>query len=212
MKTYLDNLRPFEKRVVVGVAALLFVILNLWFVIPHFSDWGVMQSRRGEAEQKLERYQNKIRQADTYARQIKTLESEGLSVPPEEQSIQFSRAIQTQQAQSGVNITATGKMTTRTNQFFLEQSQVISVQSGENQLVDFLFNLGSGNSLIRVRDLSLRPDPPRHQLSSSVKLVASFQKKPIKAPGPAVGSARAQARPSSSTPAASSPNSTAKRP
>ncbi|HWQ91265.1 MAG TPA: hypothetical protein VN673_06315 [Clostridia bacterium] len=203
MNSYFNNLRPFEKRVVVGVGVLLFVVLNLWFVIPHFSDWGTMQSRRSEAEQKLQRFENKIRQADVYAKEIKALESEGLSVPPEEQSIQFSRAIQMQQAQSGVNITATGKMTTRTNQFFLEQTQVISVQSGEKQLVDFLYNLGSGNSLIRVRDLSLRPDPPRHQLSSSVKLVASFQKKPAKAP----------ARPTSSTGAqtASAPNSTAKR-
>ena len=39
MKTYLDNLRPLEKRVVVGVAVMAFVVFNLWFVVPHFSDW-----------------------------------------------------------------------------------------------------------------------------------------------------------------------------
>jgi len=70
-----------------------------------------------------------------------------------------------------------GRISSGTNQFFLEQSQNISVQSGEQQLVDFLYNLGSGNSLIRVRDLTLRPDPPRQNLSATVKLVASFQKK-----------------------------------
>jgi type II secretory pathway component PulM len=177
MKTYLNNLPPFEKRVVVVVGIILFIVLNALFVFPRFNDWGAMQSRRYEAEQKLERYEKKIAQATSYERKVRELESEGLSVPPEEQSIQFSRAIQTEQARSGVNITATGKMTTRTNQFFLEQSQLVSVSSGEKQLVDFLYNLGAGNSLIRVRDLSLRPDPPRQQLSSSVKLVASFQKK-----------------------------------
>ena len=40
MTSYLDrlNLRPFEKRLVVGVGAVLFVVLNAWFVVPHFSD------------------------------------------------------------------------------------------------------------------------------------------------------------------------------
>ena len=69
-----------------------------------------------------------------------------------------------------------GKTTTQTNQFFLELTQLISVLSGEAQLVDFLYNLGSGNSLIRVRDLQLRPDGPRQQLGGTIKLVASYQK------------------------------------
>jgi len=177
MKTYFNNLPPFEKRVVFGVGVLLFVILNFWFVFPHFSDWGDLQRRRGEAEEKVAQYTEMIRQQPTMEKQVKSLESENLGVPPEEQSIQFSRAIQQQQAQSGVAITGTTKPMSRTNQFFLEMSQTISITSGEKQLVDFLYNLGSGNSLIRVRDLTLRPDAPRYNLNSNVKLVASFQKK-----------------------------------
>jgi len=39
--------------------------------------------------------------------------------------------------------------------------------------------------MIRVRDLSLRPDPPRQQLVANVKLVASYQKKSTARPAAA---------------------------
>ena len=179
------NLRPFEKRLVVVVAAVLFVVLNAWFVFPHFSDLGQAQERRADALKKIERWQVEIKQVPDYQRQVREMESEGQSVPAEDQQNQFSRAIQMQQAQSGVNITSTSKQTVRTNQFFLELTQQVSVESGEAQLVDFLFNLGSGNSLIRVRDLALHPNPPRQQLNGNVKLVASYQKSPPKKAAPA---------------------------
>jgi type II secretory pathway component PulM len=34
MSSYLDNLRPAEKRLVVGVAALVFLVVNYVFVFP----------------------------------------------------------------------------------------------------------------------------------------------------------------------------------
>ena len=179
------NLRPFEKRLVVAVAVVLFIVLNAWFVFPHFSDLSQAQKQREDALAKIQRWQVEINQKSAYQRQIRELESEGQSVPAEEQQNQFSRAIQMQQAQSGVNITSTSKQTVRTNQFFLELTQQVSVESGEAQLVDFLFNLGSGNSLIRVRDLALHPNPPRQQLNGNVKLVASYQKSPPKKAAPA---------------------------
>jgi Tfp pilus assembly protein PilO len=187
MKNPLDrlNLRPFEKRLVVVVAVVLFVVLNAWFVVPHFSDLGQAQKQRADALQKLKRWQVETNQVPNYQRQVREMESEGQSVPAEEQQNQFSRAIQMQQAQSGVNVTSTSKQTVRTNQFFLELTQQISVESGEAQLVDFLYNLGSGNSLIRVRDLALHPNPPRQQLSGNVKLVASYQKNSPKPATPA---------------------------
>jgi hypothetical protein len=69
-----------------------------------------------------------------------------------------------------------------TNQFFLERAQAISVVGGEPQLVNFLYGLGAGNSLIRVRALTLRPDPPRYQLNANMTVVASFQKKATASP------------------------------
>jgi hypothetical protein len=204
MTSYLDrlNLRPFEKRLVVGVGAVLFLVLNAWFVVPHFSDLGKARERRLEALKKLETWQLEIDQKTKYEIGINKYRQEGLEVPPEDQQNQFARAIQDQQVRSGVGIQQFGRVTTQTNLFFLELTQPISVQSGEAQLVDFLYNLGSGNSLIRVRDLTLRPDPPRQQLSGTVKLVASYQKNPPKKATPA----------SSPTPAnTKSVTSTAKR-
>ena len=197
------NLRPFEKRLVVVVAAVLFVVLNAWFVFPHFSDLAQAQERRADAIKKIERWQVEINQEPGYRKQIRELESEGQAVPAEEQQNQFSRAIQMQQAQSGVNITSTSKQLVSTNLFFLRLTEQISVESGEAQLVDFLYNLGAGTSQIRVRDLLLRPNAPRQALSGTVKLLASYQKNPPKKAAPAA-TAPAAAAPKAATPTAKS--------
>lgn len=180
MTSYLDrlNLRPFEKRLVVVVGIVLFIVLNMWFVVPHFSDLSDAQRRRIEAQKKLELWQAEIDQVQKYQAGINTFARQGLDVPVEDQQNQFVRIIQDQQSQSGVGIQSMGRTSTQTNQFFLELTQLITVQSQEAQLVDFLYNLGAGDSLVRVRDLSLKPDPPRQQLSGMVKLVASYQKNP----------------------------------
>jgi Tfp pilus assembly protein PilO len=185
MTSYLDrlNLRPFEKRLVVGVGAVFFVVLNAWFVFPHFSDLSEAKQRRAEALKKLETWQAEIDQARKYQAGINKFIQEGREVPMEDQQNQFARTIQNQQVQSGVGIQNFGRTTTKTNQFFLELTQLITVESGEAQLVDFLYNLGSGNSLIRVRDLALKPNAPRQALSGNVKLVASYQKNPPKKAG-----------------------------
>lgn len=193
MKGYWNNLRPFEKRVFVGVTALVFIVFNAWFVIPHFSDWSQMKIRMAAAQKKLNSYQAEVAQTNKYAAEVRKLEGEGLSVPPEEQSVQFLRAIQSQAQQSGVSITAFSRQTFRTNQFFLEASLSVIAMSGESQLVDFLFSLGSSNSLIRVRDFTLHPDAPRQQLNSNIKLVASYQKKPPPRGVPAASTAPAKA-------------------
>jgi hypothetical protein len=183
MNEYWNNLRPFEKRVVVGVSALLFVVFNVWFVLPHFSDWRKVQFRMAAAQKKLGNYKNEIAQKPKYDSEIKKIEGDALSIPQEEQSVQFLRTVQTHATQSQVGIYGTSKQQTRTNQFFLELSQNFTLQAGEQQLVDFLYNLGSSNSLIRVREMTIHPDQPHQALSATVKLVASYQKKaPTRAP------------------------------
>jgi hypothetical protein len=211
MKSYLDrlNLRPMEKRLLVGVASMVFLVLNFWLVFPHFSDWGRLQFRMQKTQKKLASYQAEIDQIPTYKKRLQEMQSEGYAVPAEEQALHFANAVLTQQAQSGIPPGSFSKTYSKTNQFFLEQSQSIGVQCKEEQLVDFLFRLGSGNSLIRVRDFSLHPDPSRQQLAAQIKLVASYQKKQ-----PARGAAvsAASTTPRSTAPAARSttPPSTAK--
>ncbi len=211
MTGYLDklNLRPSEKRLVVVIVLVVFVVLNLWFVIPRFGDWNRTKNRMQQARQKMAAFQAEISQMKNYQRQVQLMESEGASVPAEEQAVQFARAIQMQQAASGVSIVGTSKQTTRTNQFFLELNQTVSVVSQEAQLVDFLYNLGAGNSLIRVRDLTVKPDQSRMQLSSNVKLVASYQKA---APRPRTPAANPAVKAGSPAPAPAVTSKTAAAP
>src|SRR5207249_11964290 len=129
-----------------------------WFVFPHFSDWGKVKTRMEKAKRDLKKEQDEVAQLPIYQKKLKEVQSEGLDVPAEDQTAQFSRTIQGQQAATGVTLANVGRATSHTNQFFVEQTETITVQSTEQQLVDFLYNLGSSNSMIRIRDLTLRPD------------------------------------------------------
>jgi Tfp pilus assembly protein PilO len=197
MTGYLDklNLRPFEKRLVVAVGVILFVVINAWFIFPHFADLNQTQVRKAELLKKLQSWQAECDQIPKYRAAVASLVGEGAEVPLEDQQHNFSTTIQMQQSQSGVNVTSTGRTSPRTNDFFIELTQTIGVQSPEPQLVDFLFKLGEGTSLIRVRGLTLRTDPPRQQLVANVTLVASYQKNPPKKPAAAAPTTAAKPGP-----------------
>ena len=65
-----------------------------------------------------------------------------MAVPVEDQALNFLTTIQNQAVQSGVQIITSTRQPERTNQFFLERAQGLTVQSTEAQLVDFLYKLG----------------------------------------------------------------------
>jgi Tfp pilus assembly protein PilO len=179
MKKYFEQLRPLERRLVVGVAVMLVIVLNWAFIWPHFSDLQAYQNRRESAILKLKNYQVAVAEAPELRKKLKKYESEGEFVELEDQGVNFMRAIQMQSAQCGVELKNTSRATTRTNDvFFVEQIENINVLAPEAQLVDFLYKLGAGVSMIRVRDLSLQPDPPRQRLTADIRLVASYQKNP----------------------------------
>jgi Tfp pilus assembly protein PilO len=202
MKKYLARLNSTERRFVVGVFVVVFIVINVLFIWPRFKDWEQVKAQMTKAQTRLRDYQKEIGQKANYERLVRELESEGTPVPPEDQMTEFLRTIQVQASRSGVRIDGNTQQPTVTNQFFLERAQGLSVVAGEPQLVDFLYQLGAGTSLIRVRGLTLRPDPPRFQLTASITLVASFQKKaaatpPVKTADattgvPAVATARTQ--------------------
>ena len=177
MKKYFAQLRPLERRLAIGVLVVVFLVLNYVFVWPHFSDWGNLQHRRDAAQRKLKLYQTAIAQTDTYQKQVNSLQSQGEFVSLENQGVNMLRTIQTQSAQSGVSIANNSRQITHTNDaFFVEQVQNISVTADDKQLVDFLYKLGSGASMIRVRDLELQPDSAKMHLNAQIRLVASYQK------------------------------------
>jgi Tfp pilus assembly protein PilO len=199
MTSFLDrlNLRPFEKRLVVVVAVVLFIVLNAWFVVPHFSDLARAQERKAQAQKKLQNWQVEVDQLPKYRTAINSLIGGTAEVPPEDQHNQFSEKILQQQIESGVQGQGGGRNPTiRTNEFFLELSKNISVVSEEPQLVDFLYKLGGSESLIRVRGLTLKPKDPnaRHQLQADITLVASYQKNPAKKPAPATKTSTAKSK------------------
>ena len=179
MKQYFAQLRPLERRLVVGVAVMLVLVLNWAFIWPHFSDWSAYRGRRDSASLKLKNYQAAVAETPDLQKKLKKFESEGEFVELEDQGINFMRTIQMQSAQCSVELKNTSRATTRTNDvFFVEQIENINVLAPEPQLVDFLYKLGAGVSMIRVRDLTLQPDPPRQRLTADIRLVASYQKNP----------------------------------
>ena len=179
MKKYFSQLRPLERRLAVGGFVALIVVLNWWLVWPHFSDWGRLKDRLKTANDKLKLYQAAVAQIPDYQAKVKAFESQGEFVAPDDQAINFTRAIQSQSAASSVNIINTSRQLTRTNDaFFVEQIQNINVTATDDQLVDFLYKLGSGASMIRVRDLELQPDTAHQHLTANIRLVASYQKNP----------------------------------
>ncbi len=193
MKKYFEQLRPMERRLVVGVAVVLVLVLNAVFIWPHFKDWGALRHRLDQARSDLDRNQKASAQIPALTAEVKKFESEGQFVAPEDQGINFMRTIQLQSAQSGVQLQNTSRQITHTNDaFFVEQIENISVLATEEQLVDFLYKLGSGASMIRVRDLELQPDAPRQRLNANIRLVASFQKNPPAASAAKTSTAKAK--------------------
>jgi len=178
------NLRPQELRLVVIVFAIVFVVLNVWLVVPHFDDWGKAKKRLAKAKATLVLYQREIdpKRLGEYRKKLRELEGAGSTVATDERSFDLARIIQNQASASGVTITREnpGTVTSgKTNEFFEERARVIDVSTGEKELVDFLVALGSTNSMIRVKSMNLKPDQTQMRLMGGITLVASYQKKTL---------------------------------
>ena len=176
MKKYFAQLRPLERRLAVAVLVALILVLNYVFIWPHFSDWSQLRYRMTDARGKLALYRTTIAESSQYEALVKKMEGQGGAVAPEDQAINFIRTIQSQSVRSGVGIVNMSRQLTRTNAFFVELAQSISITADDKQLVDFLYKLGSDASMIRVSDLELQPDPPRQHLNANIRLIASYQK------------------------------------
>jgi Tfp pilus assembly protein PilO len=182
MTAFLDrwDLRPQERRLVVVFAAVLFVMVNLWFVWPRFKDWKLLKDKIDHTQTTLRRYTNEIARLPDYKKRLSALEKEGSTVLPSAQSVEMVRAVQRLALTNHVKIDYLGQPTKsigpNTNSFFEELSLPIKVLTGEPSLVDFLYELGKGDSMIRVRDLLLSPGPSGTNLSGQITLVASYQK------------------------------------
>lgn len=181
MKKYFEQLRPAERRLAVGFLVVIILLLNWYYIWPHFSDWDNLGGQIRQSQDTLKMYQDGIAQIPATQLALKKFESQGEFVAPEEQSIDMMRTLSKQQALTGVAIVNNSRSMSHTNDaFYVEQVQSITVVATDSQLVDFLYNLGNDPSMIRVRDLELSPDGPRQKLNATIQLVASFQRNPGK--------------------------------
>jgi hypothetical protein len=197
------NLRPGERRLMVIVGIVIFVVINFVFVFPNFGSYAKAKADIKKAEMTLRRFKTETGQKATYERTLHDLQTQGNVVGEEDQALQLQREIDTQANLNGVTILqfspAPRSFGGRTNSFFDEAALVINFTSGEKELVNFLYSLGKGNSLVRVRSMNLGPElPNRYRLQGSMTLVESFQKKqarPAPASSPAAKPAAAKTTP-----------------
>ena len=181
MKSLFDrlNLRPQERRLVVIVLMVIFVLLNMWFVWPYFGDWGRVENEIQKNRTTLEKYQREIANRPKYEARQKELETTGSEMLASETDLQ--RIIEAQAAGANVQL---GRRTplrgqgVKTNQFFQEGGLAIDFTSGGKEVVDFLVGIAAQNAMIRVRDMNLRPDPTQTKLSGTMTFVGNFQARP----------------------------------
>lgn len=187
MSNFLDrlNLGPQERRIVVAAVAILFIMLNAWFVWPKFKDWSRVQAELRSAEDTLAKYEVEVGKLKDYEQKKQKLEGADAGVGSSDQALQLQKTVQAQVARSGVNVRTWNSSDPRRqsaanpNKFFEEQTLKITIsETGDKELLDFLVALGADNSMIRVRDMDLKPDQSQMKLMGSITLVASYQVNP----------------------------------
>jgi len=185
MTSLLDrlNLRPQERRWVVMAAAVLFVVLQLWLVFPHFKEWGQTRDALDKAKKTLLERQTAVAQTDDYRKRLEKLEGQGGTglLNAEQAGNLLIRRIGDQARLSKVNqndIRILPKNPSKANEYFEEQTLDYRFNpTGDKELIDFLVAIGNSDLMVRVKELVLSPDPGTYKLQGSMKLVASFQKK-----------------------------------
>jgi hypothetical protein len=182
MKSFFDklNLRPGERRLVIIVALIVFLVVNAFLVWPRFFDWGKVTNMEKAAIATRDQYQHEVDNIPKYQRRLAELEQKGAQIGSEDQALKLSTTVYQQAGLSGVTVNdyrAVLQSTTgKTNLFFDEQSATIQYLADEHSLVDFLYNLGAGGSMIRVRSMTVSPDPPHYKLQGSITFVASYRR------------------------------------
>ncbi len=174
------NLSAGERRLIMFMAVVVFVILNAWYVLPYRNDYQVLGEEIRDARQRLEMYQAAGNRLPGLNEDLKELENQGAVVASSDQGINFLRSIQSQVNRTGIKINRWEQIRDSrggTNDFFIEKTLPLTyANTDDKELVQFLVALGEDASLIRVYDLTIKPDPKRETLTGRVTLIASYQK------------------------------------
>jgi Tfp pilus assembly protein PilO len=185
MKSFFDKLTPAERRLVVIVGIGVFVVINIWFIIPTFGQYGQLEDKRTKTLKQIADYKIEITRRGTYEKLIKELSSLGSEVASESQALKLVDEVNTHIALSGITVGRISPLSRsssyggKTNAFFEEASVNVDFIAGEKELIDFLYRLADKQFLIRAKSLTVQPDVPgRMKLQGSITLVKSYQRKP----------------------------------
>jgi hypothetical protein len=201
MKKFWDQLKPQERRWLIIIGCIVFATMNYLFIWPQFKEWSANTARINNARDNIAKYSAEIAHKPDYEHRIHTISPEEQNIAPEDQAVHFEEGFRDKAVQNGVQIQSTSRPVTRTDDFTMEQRETLQVLTGERNLVDYLYSLGTSGSSVRVESMSLRPvDLNRYQLHADLTLVESYFRNPS---SPAARTAAAGAR--TSPPAASSP-------
>lgn len=184
MSSTLDkmNLRPGEKRLLVGIGIVLFIVLNFMFVRPKFGEFGRIRSETETLQTEINKFQAMIDKRPKYEQELKELEGQGSKIIKEEQSLRLLQTVQSQALASGFTINSSRESTSSsfnnatTNSFFDERSLIVQYDTGYRQLISFLVGLAEQESMIRVRSMDVKPDPSQQRIQGTITLVASYQR------------------------------------
>ena len=194
------NLSSGERRLVMAVLVVLMFALAwmVWGMIPSPS---ATKQEIAKKQTRLSSFQEEINKTDDYHQRISTLLGLGSEVIKIEQAVDMQTFVNDLTSANGVDITSTTSADPKTSEFFIEQSMTIRFSSKERELVNFLWKLGSSDSMVRVSQMRVQPDKNRYKLSGTMTLTASYQKN-VKAtkpkPSPAKPKAETKAEPAKS--------------
>ena len=181
------NLRPQEKRAIVAIAVVVFIVLNIVLVFPHFKDYGKIQRQLQAARDDIAKYNAVIAKdrdpANGWKKTLADMEkSSGGTATFKE--IALAETVTAVARASGVFIASGNPVSTvrigpgtESDKFFESQSLRILGQAADDALVKFLWDLGNDPAMIRVWELELHPlDNNRYKLNAAITLTADYLK------------------------------------
>ena len=132
---------------------------------------------------------NEIARQDEYRRKIASFDQESQNIAQEDQALHFEEAFRDRALENGVSIQSVSRPSIRSDDYTMEQQVTLQLNANEKNLVDFLYSLGSGGSMIRAKSISMRPmDNNRYQLHADLTISESYLRNPSK-PTPRTGAA-----------------------
>lgn len=174
------NLTPQERKFVIGVVIAFAIVLNFLFIWPQFKEWTPLQTDLQEKRKTLAEYEAKIAELPQILARLSKLETNSAPVMVSgDAAAHYSRTVQTLAQQTRFSYDRMNPPSVNqssTNKYFQELSmRVTFTGTEEKDLINFLYRLSDGNSSIRVREFSIKPDQSKMLLLGYLTLVANYE-------------------------------------